>query len=319
MYAGIDIGGTNIKYGVVHAGGEMIYQHTHPTDATRGKDAMIADIAGVIKSLQEQFPKLLSVGVGFPSVVNPHDGCVYYPPNLPGWEVVPLVQLLQEASSVPVAIDNDANVAALAESEAGAGMNASHFLYVTLGTGVGGGIIINKRIYTGERGGAGEIGHIIVDMYDEPTPAMQAVGRSYRAGTMEERLGRPGLLASTLQLVNEYPQSTLHRYGAELDVEDISREVEQGDECACEVFRRAGHLLGLGIASILAVLDMRIVVVGGGISKSHPLFLETTRETIRHRALPTIAGKAEIRMAHFSSNAGIVGAAMLGKHKLELL
>jgi glucokinase len=111
----------------------------------------------------------------------------------------------------------------------------------------------------------------------------------------------------------------MHRYGAALDVEDISREVENGDPCACEVFRRAGHLLGLGIASILAVLDMRIVVVGGGISKSHPLFLDTTRETIRERALPTIAGKAEIRMAHFSSNAGIVGAAMLGKHKLELL
>lgn len=232
--------------------------------------------------------------------------------------VVPLVQILQDASSVPVAVDNDANVAALAESELGAGKNTSHFLYVTLGTGVGGGIIIDNKIYAGERGGAGEIGHIIVDMYDEPTLTMQASGRSYRAGTLEDRLGRLGFLASARRLLCDYPQSSLHYYGAALDVEDISRGVEQGDECSIEVFRRAGHTLGLGISGVLAVLDMRIVIVGGGVSKSHPLLLDTARETIQQRALPTIAGEAEIRVAHFSSNAGIVGAALLGRKKMIL-
>lgn len=316
MYAGIDIGGTNIKYGVVSNTGEILFQDSHPTNALRGKDALIADIQSVIKNLHHQFSDVLSIGVGFPSVVNPKDGCVYYPPNLPGWGIVPLVQLLQDVSTVPVAVDNDANVAALAESEFGAGKNTSHFLYITLGTGVGGGIIINGRIYTGEKGGAGEVGHIIIDINDEPTPTMQQAGRSFRAGTLEERLGRMGLIALAKMYMANYPDSILHTYKP-LDVEHISIAVGQSDTCAIECIAYAGKILGLGIASALALLDMRIVVVGGGISNSHHLFLDTALTTLRERALPTISSEVEIRKAHFSHNAGMVGAAILGKRKLE--
>lgn len=316
MYAGIDIGGTNIKYGVVSNTGEILFQDSHPTDAMRGKDVLIADIQAVIQSLQKQYPDIHSLGVGFPSVVNPKDGCVYYPPNLPGWGIVPLVQLLQDVATVPVAVDNDANVAALAESELGAGRNTPYFLYLTLGTGIGGGIIVNGRIYTGERGGAGEVGHIIIDSTDEPTHEMQQLGRSFRAGTLEERLGRVGLISLAQTFMSHYPDSILHTYKP-LDVEHISIAVEQGDACAIECFTHAGYVLGLGIASALALLDMRIVVVGGGISNSHPLFLDSALSTLRTRALPTISPEVEIRKAYFSHNAGIVGAAILGKQKLE--
>jgi glucokinase len=316
MYAGIDIGGTNIKYGVVNTVGEILYHNSHPTSALRGKDAMIQDIQSAIQNLQQEYPSIQSIGVGFPSVVNPQDGCVYYPPNLPGWGIVPLVQLLQDISAIPVAVDNDANVAALAESEFGAGKNTSHFLYITLGTGVGGGIIINGRIFTGERGGAGEIGHTIVDINDEPTTEMRQLGRLFRAGTLEEKLGRAGLISLTQSFMAKYPESVLHSYNP-LDVEHISIAVERGDTCAIECFTYAGRILGLGIAGVLALLDMRVIVVGGGISNAHPLFLDTALATLQERALPTIAPSVEIRKAHFSNHAGIVGSAILGKQKLE--
>lgn len=313
MYAGIDVGGTTIKYGIVLDDGCIIFQHSLRTDAMRGKDAMMYDIQCIIRAMCQEYPSLLSVGIGFPAVVNPKDGCVYHPANLPGWGIVPLTALLQEHSSVPVIIDNDANVAALAECELGAGKNTSHFLYVTLGTGVGGGIIVNNRIYSGEQGGAGEIGHIIIDIHDEPNDIMIEQKRLFRAGTLEERLGRLGIIATAKKILHHYPHSYLHQFGESLDVEHISLGIDHNDEAAIQCFTLSGHWLGLGLAGILAILDMHIVIVGGGISKAHPLLLDTVRNTLQNRSLPTIAQNVEVRTAHFSNNAGIVGAAMLGK------
>lgn len=311
MHAGIDIGGTSIKYGITTPNGEIVFQDAMPTDPAQGPDAMIECLKALIHSLIEKFPETLSFGVGFPSVVNPSDGCVYYPPNLPGWGVVPLVELLQASTNRPVAVDNDANVAALAEAVLGAGRDISHFLYVTLGTGVGGGIILNHSIFSGERGGAGEIGHIIIKADDKAGNEA-----SFRTGTLEEHIGRMGLIRSARSIAAHYPASMLHNFSA-LDVEHISVCAEQGDQAAVECLTEAGRLLGLGLASILAVLDMRIVVVGGGISRSSSIFLETALQTLRHRALPTIASQAQIRKAYFSSNAGLVGAAMLGRLRIQ--
>lgn len=312
MYAGIDIGGTSIKYGVTTKDGTILFQDSIPTEPEKGPDHMVSRLKKLINNISEAFPELLSFGVGFPSVVNPTDGCIYYPPNLPGWGIVPLVQMLQSATTLPVAIDNDANVAALAEATLGAGKNASHFLYVTLGTGVGGGIIINHSIFTGERGGAGEIGHIIIQAqdkkHDEP---------AYRTGTLEHHIGRMGLIRMAKELAANYPDSSLHTY-PELDVEHISICADQGDMAAIECMKKAGYLLGIGLATILNILDMRVVVIGGGISQSSALFFDTTLDTLKTRALPTIAQLAEIRKAHFSNHAGLVGAAMLGRLRTAL-
>jgi len=315
MYAGVDIGGTTMKYGVVSEDGTIVYHKVVHTDAQRGKEAMIADIQSIIIEILTLYPTVVSIGIGFPAVVNPRDGCVYYPANLPGWDIVPLTNILQQCSSVPIAIDNDANVAALAESELGSGKDSSHFLYVTLGTGVGGGIIINNRIFSGEQGGAGEIGHSVIDIHDEPTADMIANNRLFRAGTLEERLGRVGIIETAKSLLIHYPHSFLHQFGDSLDVEHISLGIEHNDEAAIRCFEQSGHWLGLGLASILAILDMRMIIVGGGISQAHPLLLDTVRKTLQMRSLPTIARYVEVRTAFFSNNAGVVGAAMLAKQK----
>ena len=307
MFAGIDIGGTNIKFGIIDQDGLILFQNSISTQPEKGPEFMIQCLHSIIDSLTLAHPGILSFGIGFPSVVHPKDGCIYYPPNLPGWGIVPLVQLLQSATTLPIAIDNDANVAALAEATLGAGKNASHFLYVTLGTGVGGGIILNHSIFTGERGGAGEIGHIIIRADDEAGDELP-----YRTGTLEHHIGRYGLIRMAKELAQNYPDSLLNNYN-NLDVEDISHCADEGDDAAIQCMKQAGRLLGLGLATILAVLDMRVVVIGGGISQSCPIFFETTLSTLKSRALPTIAQLAEIRKAHFSHNAGLVGAAMLGR------
>lgn len=312
MFLGLDIGGTNIKTAIVDDSGSIVHQLSQPTHAERGKDAVLQDIRSLIEEVLHTTPSIRAIGVGVPGVVNPANGCIYYPPNLPGWDVVPLTDFLRSFSPVPVAVDNDANVAALAESEIGAGRNFSHFLYVTLGTGVGGGIIVNNRLFRGERGGAGEVGHIVVDMHAPQEEGQQ----SFRPGTLEEYIGRKGILHIARECAARHEDSLLHSF-PKVDVQHISAAAEQGDAAALECFRTTGKYLGLGLVSILTILDMRIVVVGGGISLSHALLLETAQQTLRERALPTIAREAQVIRAHFGNDAGVIGAAMLGKLAVE--
>lgn len=316
-YAGIDVGGTTIKSGIISSSGTIVYHSTIETNAHLGRDAVIALLKQTINNLYQTSNEILSIGIGFPSVVHPDGGVVHYPPNLPGWGVVPLRAVLQEITEIPVVIHNDANVAALAEGRLGAGQGSPNFLYITLGTGVGGGIIINGNIYSGERGGAGEIGHIIVNADEFPTQMMIEEGREYRAGTLEERLGRHGIRAEARRIARKHPDSLLNQVDDALDVEHISEAAHKGDAAALECLRVSGRTLGLGLASALAILDMRLVVVGGGISQAHPLLLDSVRETLRKRALPTIAPEVEIRLAHFSAHAGVVGAALAGMAVLE--
>lgn len=319
MFGGIDVGGTNIKFGIIDSDGKIVWQDSMPTNAHLGKEAVIATLKNITVQLHEQHVGLQSIGIGFPSVVNPQNKCVYYPPNMPGWDVVPLQEILQQSLGVPVAIDNDANVAGLAESAFGAGRNDSHFLYVTLGTGVGGAIIIDKKLFTGERGGAGEIGHVVVNAFTEPTDEQRNSGRSFRAGVLEEYIGRNGLITMAKHIAAEHPDSMLHAYGDDLDVHHISESAHANDIAALQTLQQTGKLLGLGIASVLAVLDMRVVIVGGGISQSHDILLQTTHQTLQQRALQTIAPEVVVRKAHFTNHAGIVGAAVLGKQSIQNL
>lgn len=311
MFIGVDIGGTNLKFGVVNAKGELVDHYSIPTDAQRGPDAMIADVLTHIKELLAKHPQTQAIGCGVPGVVRPDNGNVYHPPNLPGWTIVPLHKILNEHCDRPAFVDNDANVAALAELELGAGSNTLNFLYVTLGTGIGGAIIYDGKLVRGEMGGAGEIGHVVIDAN---APAESGM-RPFRIGVLEEYVGRKGIITMARSYAAQHPDSMLHRY-SDLDIKDISHCVAKSDRAALECFWRAGMLLGIGLASVFAILDVRIAVVSGGISMAHPLLLETAAQTLRERAIPTIASDAEIRRAHFRSDSGVIGAAILAKTEL---
>ncbi len=312
---GIDIGGTNIKFGVLIDGQRLESESSLKTDAQQGPTAVLDKVVEIIHQLCARYPHMSAIGIGFPAVVNPSSGLVYIPPNMPGWQNFNLLEFLQQRCSLPVVIDNDANVAALAEAKLGVAKSLPHFLYVTLGTGIGGAIISNGNLYRGERGGAGEIGHVIIDMHWEPSETMIAQHRAFRAGVMEEYCGREGILRTLNESLPSFPTSSLHAIDiVNRDVADISKAAENGDACALHVLKTVGHRLGLGIASALSILDLRHVVIGGGISRSHPILLESIHQTLKLRTLASIADEVQVHRAQFEHQAGLIGAALLALH-----
>lgn len=309
VFAALDVGATSIKAALVQADGMVLHQDSILTGAADGPKAVVEKICKTMSALEARYPGLRAIGVGMPGVFNRTDGCIYHPPNLPGWGVFPIRETLQRATRQAVFVDNDANVAGLGEAAIGAGRDCPDFLYVTLGTGIGGAIIHRGDIFTGERGGAAEIGHVIV--HADATARPHQAG--FRVGVLEEYAGRHALLNSVRAFAAEHPDKTRFRPGQDFDVRDISEAAYDEDPAALACFSEAGRLLGVALATSLNLLDMRIVIVGGGISQAHPSLLESARSELRQRALPSIASEAEIRPARFGKDAGIIGAAMLAK------
>lgn len=281
MYCGIDIGGTFIKYGFVAADGTIIEKHQTPTLAHEGRDALLARILNVARHLASLHPSTLAIGIGVPGVVDPLSKHVQSPPNLPGWDDVPLQQIVSDALGIRVVVENDANAGAIAELRAGAGQRHKNFLYVTLGTGVGGGVVIDGKLYTGPHGDAGEVGHVHL----HPGTVLEMV------------IGRVGIL---------------ERYGADdtVDVGDIDLRAQDGEQRAIDVLTETGQLLGIGLCSAMAVLGLRTVIVGGGISRS-AMILDAARKSIHDHAIPTIARNFQLLPAKYLNDAGLIGAALL--------
>ncbi|MBI5325854.1 MAG: ROK family protein [Ignavibacteriae bacterium] len=307
MYLGIDIGGTNLKSGVIGENGNIIEQSSIPTNAIDGPDTVIQNIKAIFLKNKEQFPGLRSVGIGVPGIVT-GDGIIKISPNLPRWINLQLKTKLSGFIDIPLAIDNDANTAAVAELEMGAGKDLLNFFYITLGTGVGGTIIINREIFRGDSGGAGEIGHTIINANDKTN----CYTTSFRSGVLEEFIGRKQIIELAKSILKIYPDSSLCNI-KELDVSSISDAASENDMAAIECFNKIGFYLGAGIASAMNLLDISTAIIGGGISMSDDILFDCAFKTIKLRALPTIAQRAELRKAFFTKDAGIIGAGLLGK------
>ncbi|GIV56393.1 MAG: sugar kinase [Candidatus Kapaibacterium sp.] len=305
---GFDVGGTSIKAGVVAWDGidaRVVATCQHVTETLRSADGLIAWIAQQCERWQSEYPAVEAVGIGFPACIEWDSGIVAVPPNIPWWPDVPfpLRTALFERLSLPVALDNDANVAAHAECLLGYGRQWPWFLFVTLGTGVGGAIVAGGRIFRGERGFAGELGHVIIDA--------RAPIRSpaFRTGVLEEYVGRAAIIERVQALLTEDPTSALH--GGALDVDAIGRAAESGDRLARRALEDVGRILALGLASALALLGLERVVVGGGISQLPPLFYEHVCALLRQHALPAIAERVTVVRSMVGPDAGILGAALL--------
>ncbi len=309
MYIGIDLGGTNLKTGVLNEKGEIVYQYTQATRANKGLEYVLNNLKRMIYNLLDKYKDVQSIGVGIPGIID-EDGTVKISPNLPEWVDIPLGKFLKNIFPLPSIVDNDANAAAIAELELGAAQDTNNFIYVTLGTGAGGAIVINKQLYRGEGLAAGEFGHIIID--DDAPIDDDAI---YRTGIVEKFVGRNHITDFAREFLKDYPDSLLHKY-ARPDPYFISEALSKGDEAAEKLFTIIGTKLGIGLASALNLLDIGLVVVGGGISQAHPHLLDTAEKVLKERTLPPIAERAQIRKAKFTKDAGIIGAALLGKKYL---
>lgn len=307
---GIDLGGTAIKGGLVTASGEVLSKGHTLTEADGGPDHVIARIAGQIELFKAEAESrgfiVSRVGVGAPGILSHKKGVVIAPPNLPGWRNVPIVKRLADASGLQVNLENDANNAAYAEFIRGAGRGSSNMVLLTIGTGIGGGVILDGRLFRGAFENAGELGHTIV----------QAGGRLCgcgQRGCLEAHASATSLTARAVELIERGRPSTLAeilRERGALDARDIATAVAAGDLTALEAWNETCRFLAIACINIQHAFNPERIVFAGGLSETGPLLKDAIAAAYRDEASRILGDPPEIRLAELGNDAGFVGAAL---------
>ena len=314
MYIGVDIGGTNLTAGLVSRGGDILFQKSCPTLPLRGWDAVIQDITNLIRDVSDHVQdgeEITGIGIGVPGVADKKTGNVINCVNL-GWANVPLGKTLEREFNKPVYIDNDASVAALAEFENGALKGTQNSILVTLGTGIGGGFIINGKLYGGTNNIGSEIGHMVI-------------GEGFyncncgKNGCFETFSSATALIKYTRKLMEETNENTAirecigHNYD-KLDAKTIFNCAKAGDKLALSSVNRFVDYLIIGITNLINLLDPEIIALGGGVSKAGDYLLELINNRIHEKILFKDMPYSKIVIAEHGNDAGIIGSAMLCKH-----
>lgn len=298
---GIDIGGTNTVFAFLTPQGHLIERTVMPTKAREGGEQLIARICTQAAAMVTNAPgPVVGIGVGSAGQIDPVTGiCLFANENLPGWTGMPIKSRLEAATGLPVFVGNDANVAALGEQQYGAGVGVANMVCVTLGTGVGGGIISDGRMVTGHRGVAGELGHIIVQADGAPCPCgLRGCLEAYASATAIVRRTQEALVA--------HPQSALHA-AVPLTAKVVFAAASTGDALAGQIVAETARYLAVGLASILNVLDPELILIGGGVSLAGEPFLEQVRAHLE--AWPMTRGRTRLALCRLDDDAGVVGAA----------
>ncbi|HOJ05956.1 MAG: ROK family protein [Ignavibacteriota bacterium] len=306
---GVDIGGTNIKIGIVSDRGKLIKSHSVKTQPESGPKKVISNICkGIDEILEKNKLKIQGIGVGCPGVVQIKKGIVENAPNLPGWKNVKLGQILKNKYGYKIHIENDANAAAIGELIFGAGKKFDSFVMVTLGTGVGGGIVFDKKIFRGEFGAAGEVGHISIDINGPKCNCGST-------GCIEAYAGNAYLREIVRSELPEHRDSEIWKL-IENDLSKVSPKIiqlaaEKNDAYAKFVIERMGRQLGAALASLSNLLDISTFIIGGGVAGfGKPLF-DSTRKTIANRVLLPLRQRVLVIPAKLKNEAGIKGASSL--------
>lgn len=309
---GVDLGGTSIKLGIVTNTGKLVKNISVRTEAEKGPKKVIGNMITGINELNHKSKyKISGIGIGCPGVVTPGKGIVENPPNLPGWEKVNIGKIISQDFNRPVFVDNDANAAAIGELTFGNGKNYKSFIMITLGTGVGGGIVINKKIYHGDFGAAGEIGHISID-FNGP----KCNCGSY--GCIEAYAGNNYLRERVRTELRKHPESKIWKLInndlSKVSPRNVQLAAETGDAFAKSVIDELGVHLGSAFASLCNVLDISVFIIGGGIAGfGKPLF-DSIKKTISRRVMAPIRPRVRVLPAKLKNDAGIKGASALVFH-----
>lgn len=304
---GVDLGGTNIKAALVERSTGLVRRKQIRTEAVEGPEHVISRIESIIRDVVDEDVGLVGIGIGSPGTIDLARRTVSSPPNLRGWVRVELARELEERFGIPVTVDNDANAAGLGSAFYGAGRPFDSFIMVTLGTGVGGAIIYRKEVFRGATGGAGEIGHLSVD-YEGP-PA-----RSGIPGAVEAYLGQQFLTHHARYRLLNRPSELHSTAGPDLMAltpRMLYEAARRGDGAAIEMLAWAGHKLGCALGSVVNVLDIRKIVVGGGLSAAGDLLLAPTREALKRSTMPAWVEDLEVVLEPLGNDAALLGAARL--------
>jgi glucokinase len=320
LFIGIDLGGTNIKAALVNTdSGEISGMTSTPTQAQEGHDAVIARMAElaheVISASGQQKDNIGGIGLGIPGLLDLEHGLTLFLPNLPGqWRSVPVRAELAQASGLPVAIINDARAATLGEWKFGAGRGVESCALYTLGTGIGGGLVINGELYLGIGGAAGELGHVSVD-FNGPRCNCGSRGciEALASGPAMSAAGMRAVVQGATTKITEMCDGDLNQVTPEL----IYQAALAGDAVAREIYQFAGEAIGYGIANVVMALTPRRIIIGGGVAAAGDLILEPIRRTVRDRVRVADKDAIEILPATLGNNAGLMGAAVWARQNVD--
>lgn len=308
IYVGVDVGGTAIKLGICNADGVLLQTYEGPTETNKGTDTILQNIANYSKQIvtesEYDWDQVEGVGVGIAGFLDIPNGIVKFAPNLK-IENVNLKQYLEQELGTTVKVNNDANVAALGEAWGGAGKGIAHCVCYTLGTGVGGGIIINHKIVEGFKGMAGELGHMAI------VPDLEAIQCGCgKMGCLETVSSATGIIRMAKDAVERGDRTSLSQV-ENIMAKDVLDAAKAGDEVATRIVNRAAYYLGKSMAMIAIVLNPQYFIIGGGVSKAGDFLFDQIREVFEKYTQDQAKEEVKIVAATLGNNAGVVGAAGL--------
>ncbi|MFC1993027.1 ROK family protein [Chloroflexota bacterium] len=312
----VDLGGTRIRTALVSNKGRIMAKENHLTLAEEGSQAVIGRIVSAIEHLlglsNIGSSQLHSICVAAAGAIDTDRGVITLSPNLPGWRDIPLKDIVQERCQVDTFLINDANAAALGEHRFGVGKGTNNLVYITMGTGIGGGIIIDGNLYSGTCGSAGEIGHMTIDVNGPKC-------NCGNTGCLEALVSGTALSREAIRRIRQGERSSL----AEIvkgRIEDITAEaVEEaarsGDSLASDVIFKAATYLGIGMVNLVNIFNPDMIVVGGGMANMGDLLLEPARQVVKERAFQISAQAVRILPSQLGDDAGLIGAAVFARQK----
>lgn len=299
---GVDLGGTNLRTALLSSEGDILDKSKEATCASDGWEKVVQRLIQNIERQQEiavrQGLSVAAVGVGAPGVIQSDKGIVVKSPNFPDWNNLPLKDELEKVFSLPVTIENDANAAALGEQWRGAGRGIGSMILLTLGTGVGGGIVLDNQVWHGADGMAGEVGHMTII----PDGRQCGCGNT---GCLEMYASARGIVQS----FRDAGGASEAGNQSEITSAQVYQAASNGDARAVKVMQDMGRVLGIGIANLINIFNPEMVVLGGGVMDAWPLFIDTAQAEIRKRAFEIPAKRTKIVPSKLGDDAGMVGAA----------
>ena len=308
---GIDVGGTNVKIALVNDEGKILYSNSVPTRAEMGYEYTVNNIKQAIYDLLKETklePKdIQGIGFGFPGQVDYRAGIVRNAPNIPGWVEIPIAKIFEDEFHIPTRVDNDVRCAALGELNYGAGKGCENLICITVGTGIGSGLVVNGKLVRGASNAAGEIGHIKLQMNGGP------ICGCGDTGCLEAFASGPAIVA----LAEDYikgGKSTKYRElanGAPITPYIVCEAAKAGDPVAQRIFTIIGEYIGIGMASVVNLLNPEKIIIGGGVADAGEYLLNPLSETLKKRAMKIAGETVKIVHAELGNTAGVIGASLL--------
>ena len=304
----VDLGGTQIRAALITPDRAVHCRRAEPTRDEDGVGAVIERICEVVAEVRDEaaaegLPEPMGIGISSPGPLDQARGIVLSPPNLRGWRNVPIVERVGQAVGLPAALERDTNVAVTAEWRYGAARGTSDAVYLTISTGIGGGVISGGRLFTGPVGLAGEAGHVVVDL-DGPACGCGGIGHAEAigSGTAIEREARAlldrGAAPGLAQLAAD---------GAPVDAALVARAADDGDADAAALLERAWVAVGALCGSLVNLLDPEVIVIGGGIAEHQPRVVDVARAELPRRVMPAFAGRTRIEPAALGGDVSLIG------------